>query len=100
LVTLVIAQVMGVTELVNLFAPLVIFGATEAIKYLLPTISTKIPGWLVISFIVPALAAILALLLPNPALGFWLQVGYGLLAVFIREVITQFQNLFGTSKSK
>lgn len=98
LFTLIIAQMVGVTELVTLFAPLVIFGVTEVIKYFLPTLQAKIPGWLVISFVVPGLSMLLAYLVPNAEFGFWLQVGYGLGAVFVREIINQFQTLFGAKE--
>jgi len=97
LVTLVIAQIAGVMELVTLFSPLVVFGSTELIKYFLPTIQTKIPGWLVISFLVPALSMLLAWLVPSTEFSFWIQVVYGLGAVFIRELMKQLQDLFGST---
>ena len=87
----IIAQIVPV-EIITLFAPLVIFAATELVKWLLP----KLPGWTIVSLIVPLLSITAAWLagLIVPGLAFWPQVIFGLLAVFINELIKQLKQLF------
>jgi len=87
----IIAQIVPI-EIITLFAPLVIFAATELVKWLLP----KLPGWAVVSLIVPVLSLIAAWIAQSivPGLAFWPQVIFGLLAVFINELIKQLKQLF------
>lgn len=91
----IIAQVLP-TEVISLLAPLVVFGATQLVKWILP----KLDGWIIVSIIVPLLSVIAAWVaqLINPALAFWSQVGLGLLAVFVAELIKQLGQLV-TKKS-
>jgi hypothetical protein len=87
----IIAQIVP-TEIVVLFAPLVIFAAAELVKWLLP----KLPGWSIVSLIVPLLSLISAWLITAvvPGSTFWPTVLFGLLAVFVNELIRQLKQLF------
>ncbi len=84
---LIIAVVM-VSEIITLLTPLVVFGVTELVKFMLP----KVQGWMILLLIVPLLSLLLAWLsdlLIAPDLGFWPQFIYGLLAVFVKELFKQ-----------
>ncbi len=83
-----IAQVLPL-EIINLLAPVVVWVAVKAFKWLLP----KVPGWTILSIVVPALSAVAAWIvsLISPESSFLLQVILGLLSVFIAEIIRQFQ---------
>jgi len=85
---LVVLQVLP-TELIALLAPVVVFGVTYLVKWAIP----KLPGWTVVSIVVPLLSVIVAWVaqLLVPGLSFLLQVVLGLLAVFINELIRQLQ---------
>ena len=96
----VLLQIVGTPELITLFSPLIVYVSTLLVTYFLPTIERKIPGWLVLSFVVPGLSLLLTVLLPATAVGFWPQFLYGLLAVFINEVIDKLKKAFGSQMSK
>ena len=55
-------------EIIALLAPLVVFGVTELVKYVLP----KLPGWAILSAVVPLLSVIAAFIatLIIPGIGF------------------------------
>lgn len=77
---------MVATDLIVILTPLVVWGATELIKYALP----KVSGWVIVTLVVPLLslgAAYIAPLLVET--DFWLQFGVGLLAVFVNELKKQ-----------
>ena len=82
----IIAQIVPI-EIINIIAPLVVFGATAVVKWGMP----KLPGWTIVSVVVPALSLIVAWVVTmiNPELSFVLHVILGLLAVFINEIIRQ-----------
>jgi len=86
---LVILQILP-TELIAVLTPVVVYAAVQLFKLVLP----KIPGWALLSIVVPALSALIAWitqLLTAGGLGFWLQLVLGLLAVFVNELIKQIQ---------
>ena len=77
---------MVATDLIVILAPLVVWGATELVKYILP----KVSGWVIVTVIVPVLSLAAAYLAPLlGATDFWVQFGVGLLAVFINELKKQ-----------
>ena len=77
---------MVATDLIVILTPLVVWGATELLKYALP----KISGWIIVTLVVPALSLIAAYIAPLlGATDFWLQFGVGLLAVFVNELKKQ-----------
>jgi len=86
----IIAQVLPI-EIILLLAPIVVYAVTFVVKWALP----KIPGWAIVSVVVPVLSAIAAWVatMVNPELSFWLQVGLGLISVFVNELIKQFQQI-------
>ncbi|GJQ43999.1 MAG: hypothetical protein JETCAE03_34970 [Ignavibacteriaceae bacterium] len=90
----VIAQVLP-SEVIALLAPIVVFAATQFVKWVLP----KLDGWIIVTIIVPLLSVIAAwlaqLIVP---VAFWPQVLLGLLAVFVAELIKQLGQLV-TKKS-
>ena len=79
---------MDITQIILLLTPVMVWVATQLVKYIL----SAVPGWVVVGLIVPALSIIITLVL-NYAIAltgnFWVQVGIGLLAVFINEVYKQ-----------
>jgi len=95
LIFAVIAQVLP-SELIILLAPLVVFAVTYLIKWLIP----KIPGWTIVSIIVPLFSVIAAWVaqMINPELSFWLQVGLGLISVFVAEIIKQLSQVLTAKK--
>jgi len=88
----IIAQVLPI-EIILLLAPIVVYAVTFVVRWALP----KIPGWAIVSVVVPVLSAIVAWVatMINPEASFLLQVILGLLAVFVNELIKQFQQLKG-----
>ena len=77
---------MNASDIVLILAPLVVWGATELVKYILP----KVSGWVIVTVIVPLLSLAAAYLAPLlGATDFWLQFGVGLLAVFVNELKKQ-----------
>jgi hypothetical protein len=85
-------QVVGAPDFISLLTPLVVYGVTELVKWAIP----KIPGWLIVSFLVPLFSIAVTWisgLLSSPEMNFWIQVAYGLLAVFIREILHQFSQI-------
>ena len=86
----IIAQVLPI-EIILLLAPIVVYAVTFVVKWALP----KIPGWAIVSVVVPVLSAIAAWVatMVNTELSFWLQVGLGLISVFVNELIKQFQQI-------
>ena len=84
----IIAEILPI-EIINLLAPVIVWVAVQAFKWLLP----KVPGWAILSIAVPALSALAAWLVSfiSPESSFLLQVVLGLLSVFIAEIIRQFQ---------
>jgi len=82
-----IAQVLPI-EIINLLAPLVVWAAVQAFKWALP----KVPGWAILSVVVPVLSALAAWIatLIAPESSFVLQVVLGLLSVFVAELVRQF----------
>ena len=77
---------MVATDLIVILTPLVVWGATELLKYALP----KISGWIIVTLVVPILSLIAAYIAPLlGATDFWLQFGVGLLAVFVNELKKQ-----------
>jgi hypothetical protein len=78
---------MEATEIILAFTPLVVFFATQAVKWALG----KVSGWVVVTIIVPALSLIVAWVsgLVIGELNLFPQVGVGLLAVFINELYRQ-----------
>jgi len=84
---LVILQVLP-TELIAVLTPVVVFGAVQLLKLVLP----KIPGWALLAIVVPVLSAVVAWIsqiIVGGVIGFWAQVGLGLLAVFVNELLKQ-----------
>lgn len=79
------------TELITLLTPLIVFGAVELVKWALP----KVPGWVVVGIIVPALSAAVTLIaeMLTGATGFWAQFGLGFLAVFVNELVRQLRQI-------
>lgn len=90
-----IAQILP-SEVINLLAPIVVWSAVQLFKWALP----KVPGWAILSVVVPLLSAIAAWIatIVAPETSFLLQVLLGLIATFIAELIRQFQQ--GNNKSK
>ena len=86
---LIIIAVILPTEIITLLTPLILFGCTALVKWLYP----KMPGWLILSVVVPVLSVLAALIvtLIIPGLGFFIHVALGLLSVFVAELIRQFQ---------
>jgi len=86
----IIAQVLPI-EIILLLAPIVVYAVTFVVKWAIP----KIPGWAIVSVVVPVLSAIAAWVatMVNPEASFILQVFLGLLAVFVSELIKQFQQI-------
>lgn len=87
-IALIFAVVIIAAELVTIFSPLVVYGATYVVKKLLPNVA----GWVVLMLIVPLLSLAVAWiteLIANPDLTFWAQFAYGLLAVFVNELFKQ-----------
>lgn len=77
---------MNASDIVLILAPLVVWGATELVKYILP----KVSGWVIVTVIVPLLSLAAAYIAPLlGATDFWLQFGVGLLAVFVNELKKQ-----------
>lgn len=77
---------MVATDLIVILTPLVVWGATELLKYALP----KISGWIIVTLVVPILSLIAAYIAPLlGASDFWVQFGVGLLAVFVNELKKQ-----------
>lgn len=83
----IIAQVLP-TEIIALLAPIVVYAVTYVVKWALP----KIPGWTIVSIVVPGLSVLAAFIatLLVPGLSFLIQVVLGLLAVFVANLIKQF----------
>ena len=77
---------MNASDIVLILAPLVVWGATELVKYILP----KVSGWVIVTVIVPLLSLAAAYIAPLlGASDFWVQFGVGLLAVFVNELKKQ-----------
>lgn len=77
---------MVATDLIVILTPLVIWGATELLKFALP----KVSGWVIVTLVVPVLSLVGAYIAPLlGASDFWVQFGVGLLAVFINELKKQ-----------
>ncbi len=90
LITVLFFQATGtitIDMIVTMLSPLVVFGATALVKWLLPQIQGK---WIVTA-IVPVLSLIAAYLgtLIEPNASFWVQVVLSLAATWVREVISQ-----------
>ena len=78
------------SEIIAILTPIVIFLVVQASKY----ITGKISGVYIVALIVPLLSLAVAYLtdaVANPELSFWGQFGYGLLAVFVKELLKQLQ---------
>ena len=87
-VILIIAALIVAEELVALITPLVVYGVTELVKKFLGSVS----GWVIVMLIVPLLSigvTWLSGLLLNTGMSFWEQAGFGLLAVFVNELLKQ-----------
>lgn len=76
-------------DFITLLAPLAVYLATELIRKYSSWIKSN--GAITITLIVPFLSAGTAYLsqIINPSIGFWEQTAYGLLAVFVNELIKQ-----------
>lgn len=78
---------MEVSQIVVLLTPVVVWLVTQLAKFLF-NVSGK---WIPI-IIVPVLSIAITLLagfIPSVDTNFWVQVGFGLLAVFMNELIVQ-----------
>jgi len=77
------------TELIVVLTPVVVYLAVQLFKVITPVL----PGWVLVSIVVPIASALIAwitqLLSAGGDVGFWAQVVLGLLAVFINEIIKQ-----------
>ena len=97
MITFIMAIILAIlpTEIITLLAPLVVYGVTELVKFILP----KLPGWAILTGVVPLLSVVAAFIatLIIPGLGFAVQVVLGLLSVFVAEAIRQFKQ--GNNKS-
>ena len=82
---------MTVEQIVLILTPLVVFGVTEFLKFILP----KLSGWIIVSILVPlvSLAAAWVTSLTGVGGDFWAQTGVGLLAVFVNELIRQLRQI-------
>lgn len=78
-------------EIVTILTPLVVLGATELVKKILPLVA----GWVIVMIIVPALSLLITWLssLAMDGLDFWAQAGIGLLAVFINQAYKQLKDI-------
>jgi len=80
-------------DFITLLTPLAVYLATELVR--------KYSSWLkqngvfTITLIVPALSAAAAYLaqIINPSVGFWEQTAYGLLAVFVNEIVKHIKTI-------
>jgi len=74
-------------EIILILTPIAVYIATAIAKYILP----RVPGWVIVSIIVPAISFVFAGLTSLLGMigGFWIQVVTGLLAVFVNELIKQ-----------
>ena len=88
LISMVVAVIIIAAEVVTILTPLVVYGVTWLIRKFVPNVA----GWFIVMFIVPLLSLGITWvtgLLGNPELTFWGQFAYGLLAVFVNELLKQ-----------
>lgn len=88
LTAMIIAVVIIAAELVTIFSPLVVYGATYVVRQFFPNLA----GWTIVMLVVPLLSLAVAWLteiIGTPELAFWGQFAYGLLAVFVNELLKQ-----------
>ena len=81
---------MDITQIVFLLTPLLVWLATKLVRYVL----SSLPGWVVVLIVVPILSIVitsLASIFSSFGDSFWVQVVYGLLAVFVNELVKQFK---------
>jgi mannose/fructose/N-acetylgalactosamine-specific phosphotransferase system component IIC len=80
-----------INDIVLAVTPFIVLLATSAVTY----IRRRIPDWVVVTLIVPVVSmgyAVLSELLLNPAIVWYYQFLYGLVAVFIYQVVQKLQN--------
>jgi len=80
---------MEITEIIVTLTPIVVFLAAQLIKL----VKGAIPGYVITVFIVPLLSlgyTALSQLVVSPEISIWLQLGYGLAAVFVYELYKDF----------
>lgn len=79
------------TELVTYLLPFVVYIVTAIVKALGP----KLPGWVVVSLVVPALSAIGSYVgtLVAPGSSWLVAFGVGLSATFINELVSKLMGL-------
>ena len=82
---------MAPDALINILFPLVVWAITELIKKFGPTI----PGWVIVSVLVPALSAVIAYIgtLVVPESTWLVSFVLGFLATFVRELIKQLSQI-------
>jgi hypothetical protein len=82
-------------ELIVALSPVVVYIAVQVVKM----VAGRLPGAVIVAIIVPLLSLLVAFvtdLIVSPDISFWAQAGYGLLAVFVNEIIRQLQQAAGT----
>jgi hypothetical protein len=79
---------MEVTQIVVLLTPVIVWVVTAVVKL----VSDKISGAWIVAIVVPVVSILVALVsgvvFPEGS-NFWLQVGVGLVAVFLNELKNQ-----------
>jgi hypothetical protein len=78
---------MEAVDIIAALTPIAVFGAVQLVKFVVG----RVPGWIVVTFVVPVLSLAVAYVpgLIVEGIGFWQHFGLGLLAVFVNEFYRQ-----------
>ena len=76
---------MDLNQIFLYLTPFIVWGVTAIVKKIKPLV----PGWVLVSVVVPLLSVALALAGNYAGNNIFIQFGLGLLAVFIAELLKQ-----------